>query len=113
LNLKKINYRIRFLIKLNIDNYAFTLQPTKTENLCVIAVRVSGGSRNFEKRKIQSAQSSFIVNAHNAFMYAPLWNTIQLSGHPILHETLMLLNQFNVDLPNDCQPLVTCHTMIV
>ena len=50
---------------------------------------------------------------HFWFTCALLLNTNQLFGHLIQLATSMPLNQFSVALLNACQPLETCHTMIV
>ena len=55
--------------------------------------------RTFMSRDIHLLKRAFLVYVR------PIVEHNQLSGHPILHETLMLLNQFNVDSPSDCQPL--------
>ena len=48
---------------------------------------------------------SWYWNVHFWFMFAQLSNIIQSSGHPILHATLMLWNQFNVGSPSGFLPL--------
>jgi len=65
--------------------------------------------RTFMSRDIHLLKRAFLVYVrpiveHNSVIWSP---------YRLLHKTLMLLNQFNVDSPSDCQPLVTCHTMIV
>jgi len=65
--------------------------------------------RTFVSRDIHLLKRAFLVSLSYE---RPVVEHILLSGHPVLHVTSMLLNQFNVVSPRDCLPLVTCRTVI-